>query len=33
MGMAYSTNGKDNEYRILVGQPEGKRLVGRPRHT
>jgi hypothetical protein len=22
---------KRNEYRILVGKPEGKRLVGRPR--
>jgi hypothetical protein len=22
-----------NEYRILVGMPEGKRPLGRPRHT
>jgi hypothetical protein len=32
MGRAGSTNGeKRNAYRILVGQPEGKRLLGRPR--
>jgi hypothetical protein len=32
MGMACSTNGaKRNEYRILVGKPEGKRPLGRPR--
>jgi hypothetical protein len=24
---------KMNAYRILVGQPEGKRPLGRPRHT
>jgi hypothetical protein len=23
---------KRNAYRILVGKPEGKRLLGRPRH-
>jgi hypothetical protein len=28
-----STNGeKGNAYRLLVGKPEGKRPVGRPRH-
>jgi hypothetical protein len=32
MGRAYSTNGeKRNAYRILVGKPEGKRPLGRPR--
>jgi hypothetical protein len=32
MGRACSTNGeKKNAYRILVGKPEGKRLLGRPR--
>jgi hypothetical protein len=32
MGRACSTNGNQrNEYRILVGKPEGKRLLGRPR--
>jgi hypothetical protein len=32
MGRACSTNGgKINAYRILVGKPEGKRLIGRPR--
>jgi hypothetical protein len=32
MGRASSTNGtKRNAYRILVGNPEGKRLLGRPR--
>jgi hypothetical protein len=32
MGMACSTNGeKRNAYRILVGKPEGKRRLGRPR--
>jgi hypothetical protein len=32
MGMAYSTNGeKRNVYRRLVGKPEGKRPLGRPR--
>jgi hypothetical protein len=32
MGRAYSTNGdKRNAYRILVGEPEGKRPLGRPR--
>jgi hypothetical protein len=30
---ACSTNGdKRNAYRILVGNPEGKRPLGRPRH-
>jgi hypothetical protein len=32
MGKACSTNGeKINPYRILVGKPEGKRPLGRPR--
>jgi hypothetical protein len=32
MGSARSTNGeKRNAYRILVGKPEGKRPLGRPR--
>jgi hypothetical protein len=32
MGGACSTNGeKGNAYRILVGKPEGKRPLGRPR--
>jgi hypothetical protein len=32
MGRAYSTNGETrNAYRILVGKPEGKRPLGRPR--
>jgi hypothetical protein len=32
MSMAYSTNmEKRNAYRILVGIPEGKRPLGRPR--
>jgi hypothetical protein len=32
MGGACSTHGeKRNAYRILVGKPEGKRPVGRPR--
>jgi hypothetical protein len=31
MGIACSTKGeKRNAYRILVGEPEGKRLLGRP---
>jgi hypothetical protein len=29
----YGTNGgKRNVYRLLVGKPEGKRPLGRPRH-
>jgi hypothetical protein len=33
MGRACSTNEeKRNAYRILVGKPNGKRPVGRPRH-
>jgi hypothetical protein len=33
MGRACSTNGKNrNAYRILVGKPEGKRPLERPRH-
>jgi hypothetical protein len=33
MGGACSTNGeKRNAYRLLVGKPEGKRPLGRPRH-
>jgi hypothetical protein len=32
MGRACSTNGEmKNAYRILVGKPEGKRQIGRPR--
>jgi hypothetical protein len=32
MGREYSTNGeKKHVYRILVGKPEGKRPLGRPR--
>jgi hypothetical protein len=32
MSRAYSTNGeKRNAYTILVGEPEGKRPLGRPR--
>jgi hypothetical protein len=32
MGRACSANGKKrNSYRILVGKPEGKRSLGRPR--
>jgi hypothetical protein len=32
MGGACSTNGeKRNAYRLLVGKPEGRRLLGRPR--
>jgi hypothetical protein len=33
MGGPCSTNGeKRNTYRLLVGKPEGKRPIGRPRH-
>jgi hypothetical protein len=33
MGRAYSTNRENrNAYRILVGRPERKRPLGRPRH-
>jgi hypothetical protein len=33
MGRAYSTNvEKRNACRILVGKPEGKRPLGRPKH-
>jgi hypothetical protein len=32
MGRVYSTNGeKWNTYRILVGKPDGKKPLGRPR--
>jgi hypothetical protein len=31
MGRACSTNEKRNAYRILVGKPEGKRPLRRPR--
>jgi hypothetical protein len=31
MGRACSKNVKKNAYRILVGKPEGKRPLGRPR--
>jgi hypothetical protein len=34
MDMASSTNGaKRNSYRLLVGTPEGKRPLGRPRRS
>jgi hypothetical protein len=33
MGRACSTNGEKNAYRILVGKPEGKRPLERPRRT
>jgi hypothetical protein len=33
MGGACSTNGGErNTYRLLVGKPEGRRPLGRPRH-
>jgi hypothetical protein len=33
MGGPCSTNGeKRNDYRLLVGKPEGKRSLGKPRH-
>jgi hypothetical protein len=33
MGRICSTNGeKRNAYRLLVGKPQGKRPLGRPRH-
>jgi hypothetical protein len=33
VGGAYSPNGeKRNAYRLLVGKPEGKTPLGRPRH-
>jgi hypothetical protein len=33
MGRACSTNGeKRKAYRILVGKPEGRRPLGKPRH-
>jgi hypothetical protein len=31
MGRARRTNGEKNAYRILVGNPEGKSPLGRPR--
>jgi hypothetical protein len=31
MGRVRSTNGEKNAYRILVGKPDGKRLLIRPR--
>jgi hypothetical protein len=34
IGRECSTNGaRTNAYRILVGKPEGKRPLGRPRRT
>jgi hypothetical protein len=33
MGMEYSTKGVKNAYRILVGKPDGKRPLGRPRRN
>jgi hypothetical protein len=33
MGRAFSTHGEEGDaYRILVGNPEEKRPLGRPRH-
>jgi hypothetical protein len=32
MGGACRTNGKRNAYKLLVGKPEGKRPLGRPKH-
>jgi hypothetical protein len=33
MGGACSTKGeKKNAYRLMVGKPDGKRPLGRPRH-
>jgi hypothetical protein len=32
MGRSCSTNWTWNEYKILVGKPEGKRPLGRQRH-
>jgi hypothetical protein len=31
MGRTSNTNRENNRYRILVGKPEGKRPLGRPR--
>jgi hypothetical protein len=31
MGGACSTNGREEAYRLLVGKPEGRRPLGRPR--
>jgi hypothetical protein len=31
MGGAYSMNEEEEEYKILVGKPEGKTPLGRPR--
>jgi hypothetical protein len=31
MGRAFRMHGEKNEYRILVGKPEGKRPLGRSR--
>jgi hypothetical protein len=31
IGGRCSTHGRDEKYNILVGKPEGKRLLGRPR--
>jgi hypothetical protein len=31
MGGACSTNGEEEAYRLLVGKPEGRRPLGRPR--
>jgi hypothetical protein len=33
MGSACTTKGDENAYRILVGKPEGKRPLGRPRRS
>jgi hypothetical protein len=34
MGLAYSTNGgRRNAYRIVVGKPEGRRPLARPKRT
>jgi hypothetical protein len=31
MDEAYSIHGRDEEYKVSVGKPEGKRPFGRPR--
>jgi hypothetical protein len=33
VGYLASTEEKTNVYRVLVGKPEGKTQLGRPRHT
>jgi hypothetical protein len=31
MGRVCNTNGEEDAYRVLVGKPEGKRSLGKPR--